>query len=64
MPKTTKSQTKKTAKGGPTGKKLMSEMIRVDAGFAVWVREQADREGISVTDFTRGLPVLVEQVLA
>jgi hypothetical protein len=37
------------------GTEQPSSIIRVAAEFAVWVRQEAERENVSITDFTRAL---------
>lgn len=38
-----------------TGAGVKSMMVRCDAGFALWVRDQAKAAGVSITEVTRAL---------
>ena len=38
-----------------------SEMLRVDADFAKYLRERAEREGVTVCELTRKILKLVRQ---
>lgn len=43
----------RTRKPATQGENLKSQLIRVDAKFAQWLREEAMKSGQSITDVTR-----------
>lgn len=60
MAKKNQQKTTGTAKPSTTSK---SEMLRVGMGFAHWAREQAEKEGLTLSQFTDTLPEAFEMML-
>ena len=60
MAKQDKQETKGTAKPSTTTK---SEMLRVGLDFAHWAREQAEKEGLTLAQFTDTIPGAFELML-
>lgn len=47
--------TQRSARPAIIGKTLKSRMVRVDAEFADWMREEAKRAGVSITEVSRSV---------